>query len=150
MTTPTRRSSVRFSAPLLFAAAIFTAAGGYVHAREWERIYRHVPTAIPGSALVRVGFPINALTSLVFAVALAVVAVRLHRYAGAVILAASAFQVGSLAVLILSRTGGVLGWMETGWSTGADQTRAAEIGALVSLLAAAALGRVQRQSQVET
>ena len=50
-----------------------------------------------------------------------------------VVLAALAFEVSSVAVLIGTRMGTVLGWTEPVWTAGADQSRAVEVGALLCL-----------------
>lgn len=134
----------RFTAPLLVAAALFVAAGGYVHLREWLDTYRHVPAEASGSAVVRVGFPINAAVSALLTIALAYNAWRRTRYATHVIMAALAFQAVSLGVLVATRTGTFLGWSEPSWTTGADQTRAVQIGALVMLAAVPAVTAVLR------
>jgi hypothetical protein len=124
---------------MLLLAAAFVAAGGAVHLREWLDIYRHVPASLPGAAVVRIGFPLNALGSLLFAGALVAAVFTTRRIALAIGAANVGFQAASLGALISSRTGTVFGWMETGWSRGASQTRAVEIGALVVLGAAMAL-----------
>ena len=117
---------------------MFVLAGGAVHLREWLETYRDVPAAVPGSAVVRVGFLVHAATSVVLAVAIAVVAARARFgrwWVRGVALAAIGLQLSSLAALFLSRTdGGFLRWMEEGWSTGATQTLAIEVAA-VALLA---------------
>jgi hypothetical protein len=46
---------------------------------------------------------------------------------------AFAFEAASLASLILSRTGSVLGWKEPVWTDGANQARLVEVIALVAL-----------------
>jgi hypothetical protein len=127
----------------MLGAALFVAAGGFIHLREWLATYRHVPASAPGSALVRVGFPLNAAASAALAVALVICALWLHRLIRLVVAAAVLFEAGSLATLILSRTGSVLGWMEPIWTRGANQTRAVELGALVSLFAVQAIGAVR-------
>jgi hypothetical protein len=71
-------STPHVAAPLLLSAALFTAAGGYVHLREWVHTYRAIPASAPGSALVRIGFPVNAAASAVLALAL--VACAFHRF----------------------------------------------------------------------
>ncbi|HVL93463.1 MAG TPA: hypothetical protein VM264_08970 [Acidimicrobiales bacterium] len=124
---------MRRTAPLQLAAAMFVAAGGFVHAREWLNSYRDVPAGAPGAALVRIGFPLNAGLSLLVAAALVVTAFAYRRWAPAVVVGAIAFQAVGLATLIGSRVGTVLGWSEPIWTLGADQTRAVEIGALVVL-----------------
>jgi hypothetical protein len=131
---------------MLAVAAMFVVAGGFVHLREWLEIYRDVPAQVPGSLVVRLGFPLNAAASAVIAAALAVCAARRVRFAPQVVVAAVLFQATSLAALIATRTGSLFGWMETGWTVGASQTRAVEIGALVALAAVALLAWQDRQA----
>lgn len=132
---------------MLAMSALFVAAGGYVHLREWLDLYRHVPADSPGAAVVTVGFPVNAGVSLLFAGALALCAWRPQRLAPLVVGGAALFQLASLALLIATRTGSVLGWTEPSWTPGADQTRAVEIGALISLAAVAAVAVVHRRRE---
>ena len=129
----------RLTNPLLVVAGLLVAAGGYIHLREWLDTYRDVPSAAPGSFVVRVGFPVNALVSLVFAIALVGAAARFARYVTPIVAGAFAFQAASLAALILSRTGSVLGWKEPVWTDGANQARAVEIAALIVLACVIAL-----------
>ncbi|MEO6121104.1 MAG: hypothetical protein ABIP72_02950 [Acidimicrobiales bacterium] len=128
------------------AAAMFVAAGGFVHAREWLDTYRDTPADVPGAAFVRVGFPINAGLSVLLAAALVVTAFRFRRWAPAVVVGAIVFQAGALAGLILSRTASVFGWAEPIWTLGADQTRAVEIGALVTLAALVMVAATERRT----
>jgi hypothetical protein len=129
----------RPAAPLLLLSAVFVAAGGFVHLREWLDTYRHVPTSLPGAEVVRIGFVINAAVSAVLVLALVDAVFASRRVAALFVAATVLFEAASLATLIQTRRGSVLGWMETGWSRGATQSRAVEIGALVALSAAAAL-----------
>jgi hypothetical protein len=125
----------RATTPLVLLSAAFIAAGGFIHLREWLDTYRQVPGEAPGAFVVRVGFPVNAGLSLLVAIMLVgtfVVAQRLQLVA---VVAAAAFQLGSLVVLIGTRVGSVLGWRVPVWTMGADQTRAVEIGALLCLAA---------------
>jgi hypothetical protein len=126
---------------------MFTAAGGYVHLREWLDTYRAVPADAPGAAVVRVGFPLNAAASFLVAVALLATLVVATRFSRHVVVAAIVLQVGSLGMLIATRTGSVLGWTEPVWTRAANQSRAVEIGALVVLLAAIALTTLARRAQ---
>lgn len=135
---PTPQRIRAAAVPLVVAAALFVAAGGFVHLREWLDTYRHVPADVPGAFLVRVGFPLDTAVSAGVAGALLAGAFGLRRPAPWFVLAAAAFQAASLAVLVATRTGSVLGWAEPVWTAGADQSRAVEIGALVSLAAVAA------------
>ena len=144
--TPTHETAAtRYTAPLLLAAALFVAAGGFVHLREWLDTYRQVPASAAGAAVVRIGFPVNAATSVVVALALAFVAIRRMHVRSHVVVAAILFQAGSLAALILTRTGSLLGWTEPIWTLGADQSRAVEIGALISLTTVLAVAALQRR-----
>jgi hypothetical protein len=129
--------------PMLLAAAAFTAAGGYIHLTEWLDTYRDTPSEAPGSWLVRIGFPVNAAVSAVAVVALVLAATRLPKLAVPAVVGTFLFQAGSLAFLIGSRTGTVLGWTEPIWTPGAEQSRAVEIAAMVALVVAAALRRTR-------
>ena len=129
----------------MIAASLFVAAGGFVHLREWLDLYRALPANTPGAAVVQVGFPVNAAVSAVLALALLVVAFRGRRLARYLVPGVLLFQVGSLASLVVSRTGSLFGWAEPIWTRGADQARAVEIGALISLAAVVAVTAAQRR-----
>ena len=131
----------RFVTPLVVAAGIFVLAGGYVHAREWWDVYRDLPSSVPGAAVVRIGFPVNAVVSLVVAGGLAIASRRLAGLTVAVA-GALALQVASVAVLVLSSEGTFLGWTEPGYSQAAQQALAVEGGAVVCLVGALVLRRV--------
>lgn len=133
--------SLRPTSPMLAAAAFFVAAGGYVHLREWVTTYRDVPSGIPGAAVVRIGFPVNAAISFLVAAALAVLVVRRSRLSPYVVGAALVLQVGSLAAVIVTRTGSLFGWTEASWTLAANQSRAVEIGALLALAAIPLIAR---------
>jgi hypothetical protein len=132
-------------APLLLLGSVFVAAGGLVHLREWSETYRHVPLSLPGAQVVRVGFLVNTGASAVLVVALVFAVLAGRRHAAIVVAVAALAETASLATLIQSRRGSVLGWMERGWSPGATESLAVEIGALVMLSAAAALWVVTRR-----
>lgn len=133
------RRPVPLTAPLLVAAAVYTVGGGVVHLREWLDLYRDIPAAIAGSAVVRIGFPANTVLSVGIAVLLLVVARRGGRLLPFAVAGALLFQAGSLAALVVSRTGSLLGWTEATWAGGASQVLLTEVGALVMLLAASAI-----------
>ena len=99
----------RRTTPLLLVAAVFVAAGGYIHLRDWIEIYRSVPFSVAGAGVVRLGFPINAAVSVVLALALVVTVFRWRRFTPMVVGATLAFQAASLAALIVSRTGSLAG-----------------------------------------
>ena len=134
----------RFTGTMLFASAAYVVAGGYIHVSEWLDQYRFVPTSAPGGALVRIGFPLNAALSVVLAIALVAAAVRLPRLVVPAVVGTMAFQAASLAFVVGSRIGTVLGWSEPVWTTAAEQTRAVEIGALLTLAAAVVVHRSVR------
>lgn len=136
----------RFPAPLLLAAAAFVAAGGYVHAREWFETYRDVPSSVPGSEVVTVGFPVNVAISVVVVLALVVSALWRPAWARLVAVAALAFQIGSVAALVISHEASLFGWTQPIYTPGAQQSLAVEIGAVVCLLAALGLDLAQRRS----
>lgn len=138
----------RNSTPLVLAAALFVGAGGFVHLREWLDTYRDVPADAPGAAVVRLGFPLSAGLSVLVVAALVLTAFRLRRLAPFVLIGALLFQAGALAALIVSRTGSLVGWSEEGWTLGADQARAVEIGAMVVLALVVALAAGERRSQL--
>lgn len=137
----------RLTGTMLFASAAYVVAGGYIHLSEWLDEFRFVPTAAPGAALVRLGFPVNGALSVVLAVVLLAAAVRLPRLVVPAVVVTMAFQAASLAFVIASRIGTVLGWSEPVWTTAAEQTRAVEIAALITLAAAGALHRSARSSR---
>ncbi len=126
----------RLTGTMLFASAAYVVAGGYIHVSEWLAQYRFVPTSAPGAALVRIGFPVNAALSVVLAVVLVAAAVRLPRLVVPAVVGTMAFQAASLVFVIGSRIGTVLGWSEPAWTMAAEQTRAVEIGALLTLATA--------------
>lgn len=136
---------MRHTTPLVFLATMFIAAGGLIHLREWLETYRHVPVGAAGAAIVRVGFPLNAVASLLLAGGLGFTVWRCSRYAPHAMVAAAVFQLVSLGALIGTRTGSLLGWSERIWTGGAEQARAVEIGALFLLAAVAAIAAQQRR-----
>ncbi len=136
----------KLTIPLVILSALFVAAGGYIHLTEWLDVYRDLPSETPGVEVVQVGFPVNVAVSVLAVVALGVAAWRLPKLLWLVVAGTVAFQVGSLATLILSRTGSVFGWTEPVWNDAANQARAVEIGALLSLAALGVLLGLQRGS----
>lgn len=121
---------------LLVLATALVAAGGALHLRDWLSTYRGVPWEVPGAWVVRVGFLVNAAVSVVVGVGLVAATVRFRRLLGVATLAAIGFQLASIAAVVLSRHGGVFGWVERGWTTQARQVLAIEIAAVVVLIAA--------------
>ena len=138
----------RRTTPLILAAAVFVTAGGFVHLREWLDNYRDVPAAVAGSEVVRIGFLVNAGISFLLAAALLGTVFILRRTSPYLVAAALLFEAGSLAALIVSRVGSLLGWMEPVWTRGADQTRAVEIGALLVLAGIVAISGIERRRSV--
>jgi len=102
------------------AAAVLVLAGGAIHFDLWRQGYRGVPNIGPL-------FLANALSSVGVATAIVLRSGRLALLAGVGLAA------GTLAGLVISRTVGLLGFLETSWTPDAMRTVAAEVGALVSL-----------------
>ncbi len=121
-------------------------AGGFIHYRLWQQEYKALPSAVPGRWVTRTGFPINAATSLVLAVALIAVGFSLFvRLRPLVLLGALGLELGSIAMLAITRYHAVFGWIEKGdWGTGPKRTIAVEILAVVSLLAVVVFDRDRR------
>lgn len=120
--------------PLSALAAVLVAAGGIWHAVLWQDRYRDLPSQIPGVSVVKVGFPINAVASIVIAVLLVLLVGRLI-----IILAALALQLGSIAALVDARTAVVLGWEDKVWDTPAVGVLALELVASALLVGLALL-----------
>ncbi|MGI8757611.1 MAG: hypothetical protein ACR2MB_17495 [Acidimicrobiales bacterium] len=121
-------------------AALAVLAGGLLHLKIWNSDYRDLPKEVPGWWVVKVGFPVNAASSVVIALALALVAfgavVALRRF---IVPAALALEVGSIAALVQSRRGTIFRWSEKGWTTNAKQVLIVEIVGTVLLVIAAML-----------
>ncbi len=132
----------------MISSALFVAAGGYVHFREWFDTYRHLPANVPGVAIVRVGFPLNTVASVLLVGALVFCMVRRSRFSPWVVASAIVFEVGSLLTLIATRTGNVFGWSEHIWTLGADQTRAVELGSIAALFGVILVGALSRPLEV--
>ncbi len=101
-------------------AAVLLLVGGLVHLDLWPGGYRGIPYIGPL-------FFINAVTSALIALAL------VARSDRRVTLPGMAIASGSLIALALSRTVGLLGFMEAAWTPAALRTIAAEIGAIVAI-----------------
>ena len=134
----------RASIVLLVVAAAAVALGGLVHLREWLEVYRDIPAEVPGSALVRIGFPLDAITSGLAAVVLIVAALERWVTLWLVAIGVAAFQMSALLVLVLTRSGTVLGWSEPVWTPAATQSLVLEIAALAALAAAPVVALVRR------
>ena len=102
------------------AAATFVLAGGYIHFDLWRDGYRAIEYIGPL-------FVANAAVSALLVVALLLRADMRVAVAGVV------FSLGSLVALVLSRTTGLLGFTERGWSDMAVQATTAELGAIVAI-----------------
>ena len=110
-------------------AAVLILAGAAVHLDLWRGGYKGIPSIGPL-------FLANVIASAVVAAALVVRGGRI------VLLAGSVLAFGSLVALVLSRTVGLLGFMEGVWTVEAMRTVAAEVGALVAFgVVAASRGR---------
>ncbi len=116
-----------------------------MHLREWLGFYRQLPASIPGSAVVRVGFPVTAAISAVLALLLVFSALRGGHFVPYVVGGAFLFHGASLAALVASRNGSLLGWTEATWTGAAREATLAEIAAMVSLFAALAIAVVRER-----
>ncbi len=147
MTSPRfgQRRVAPFSAPLLLVAAAYTAGGGYIHLREWFALYRDLPASLPGSGVVRVGFPLHAVMAGGLAVLLVYCAVRGGSLVRYVVGGTIVFQIGAVAALVVSRTGSLFGWTEATWTGGPSEALLAAIGAIASLAAAFVVSVVERR-----
>src|SRR5690349_10433161 len=107
-------------------AAALLLAGGVVHFNLWTSGYRHIPKIGP-----------LFLANFIVSIGLAVAVLATRR--PAVALAGMMFAASSLGALGLTRTVGVLGFTETGWTTPAIKTLSTELGAILALAGALAL-----------
>ena len=135
----------RTRGPIVLAAAAYVLAGGFVHLREWLDLYRYLPASVPGSAVVRLGFPINVALSVMAAAALVFTARASTRWAWMAVIGSVLFQAGSLAAVIRSRMGSLLGWSELGWTRAAKQSLLVEVAALAMLVALGAIIQLERR-----
>lgn len=139
----------RTRGPIVLAAAAYILAGGFVHLREWLDLYRHLPASVPGSAVVRLGFPINVALSVMAAGALLFTARASISRAWLAVIGSALFQVGSLAAVIRSRMGSLFGWSELGWTRAAKQSLVVEIAALAMLVALGVIIQLERRHRVD-
>jgi len=108
------------------AAATFVVVGGLIHLDLWQGGYRGIPYIGPW-------FIVNVAVSALLAVALVV------RGGTRVAVAGIAFSAASLVALVLSRTVGLFGFLESTWTNAAVQATSAEIGAMVAAAAVIAV-----------
>lgn len=106
--------------PVRVLAALLLLLGGAIHVNLWRWGYGGIPYIGPL-------FLANVIASVAVGLVLVVRGGRL------VLLAGVGLAVGSLAALVMSRTVGLLGFTEPGWTIDAMRTVAAEVGALVTL-----------------
>ena len=109
-------------------AAVFVLVGGVVHLQLWRGGYKGIPY-IGGLFLA------NAGASMIIAAALVTRKDRWVTFAGLLV------AVGSLVGLALSRTVGLLGFMESAWTPEAVRTVASEVGAISALVLIAVIDR---------
>ncbi|MBA2625368.1 MAG: hypothetical protein H0U89_07170 [Acidimicrobiia bacterium] len=129
---------------LAAAGAVLVLLNGLWHLLLWQDRYRDLPDQVPGVEIVQLGFPVQALVSVVLAVLLVAWPRRI------VVLAAIVLELGSLFALVDARTATVLGWEENMWDNAAVGVLVVEILAVVvlgALLASTrALGRTSDRS----
>ncbi len=115
---------------LRVVGAVLVLVGGVLHYLIWDEDYRSIPDgAVPGLDVVKIGFPVNAVLSVLLAVAIVAFARR-----PVVWLAAALFEAAGMVALVLSREGSLFGWKEPDWSTDAKRVLTVEILAVVALL----------------
>lgn len=134
--TPTTSARDPVLLGLSIASALGTLAGGLLHLQVWNSDYQDLPDGrIPGLWVVKTGFPINAVASVV--VAAAVVAVAFGLLATVRRLAAPAallLQLGSIVALVMSRGSGIFDWTEKGYGGDAKRILVVEIATSVLLV----------------
>lgn len=113
------------------SAAALLLVGGLVHLQLWKGGYRVIP-------YIGTLFLLNAAASAFIAVALVATASRW------VTLPAIGLALGSLAALVMSRTVGLLGFMESAWTPASLRSIAAEVGAIVAIALVVVMNRLQR------
>lgn len=131
------------------ASAVGVLAGGLLHLKIWNSDYRTeelLPSEVPGSWVVKTGFPINAVVSVVVAAAIAACAFGLIRVIRPYILPiALAVEVASIGALIASRQSSIFDWSEKGYDGDAKLVLVVEIVTIVLLIAAAVLPTILRR-----
>lgn len=113
---------------LLGAGALAVAVGGYEHAHLYHQGYSEIHAIGPL-------FLVNAVASL------ACVLVLLARRPAAFVASSLAISVGSLVAIVLTRTTGLFGFLESGYDTRAVLTVIAEVLAVLLTIAGAAAAR---------
>lgn len=101
-------------------AIVLLVAGGIIHLQLWRGGYRAIPYIGPW-------FILNVVVSALLGGAL------LLRHDVRVTVAAIGFSLASLAALVMSRTTGLFGFMESNWTEQAVRATTAEAGATVAL-----------------
>ncbi len=137
--------NTKLTTPLAVAAALFVAAGGFVHAREWLDTYRDVPSNVPGVEVVSIGFPVTAALSAIVVLLLVGSAIWRPVWLRTIAVLTFGWQAVSIGALVLSREDSVFGWMEPTYTLGAEQTLAVEIGAMVCTAALVGLDWLRRR-----
>ena len=141
---PARARWLRSCGPFLrVCAAALVLAGGFIHYRLWQQQYKDLPAAVPGRWVTRTGFPVNAGLSVLLALGLIAMGFPLFaRLRPFVLLAAIAFELGSIAMLVTTRYRAVFDWIEKhDWGTGPKRAIGVEIAAVVALLAVVVFDR---------
>jgi len=122
---------------LRVSTAALVLAGGLIHYRLWQEQYKDLPAAVPGRWVTRTGFPINAASSLLIAMALIAIGFSLFgRLRPFVLLGAVVFELSSIAMLVTTRYRAVFDWIEKDdWGTGPKRAIVVESVAVLALLA---------------
>ncbi len=101
-------------------AATLLLVGGFVHLQLWQDGYRAIPNIGPL-------FLVNVVASALIAAA---VVLRPSRW---IAVLGVGLALASVSALVMSRTVGLLGFTERGWTDDAFRTVAAEVGAIVAI-----------------
>lgn len=119
-----------------FVAAVLVLLGGILHLQLWNKTYRNLPSQYPGAWVVKDGFPVNGVLSILLAAALVITASGLLDLAPRLIgFLALLLEAGSIAALALSRSShGIFSWRESGWNTDAKRVIFVELAAVLVLL----------------
>jgi len=110
--------------------ALAVLAGGLLHLKIWNSDYRGsaLPaSAVPGTWVVKVGFPAQA------AVSVGVVILLLLVRRPIIWVLALLVELGSILALVLSRQASIFGWKDAVWNSNAKQVLVVEVLAVAAL-----------------
>jgi hypothetical protein len=126
------------------AGAVLVSAYMHFYLYFWGGYRGISPERVAGLDISR-SFALNAIVGLVIA-ELLVLSLRYHRLTLPAAALGVVFALGALGAYTLSRTSGLLGFTESGWSTEAVISKSAEVVAVLSLGAVLVRGFSARRS----